>query len=154
MTKKRTTYARVQDVLDRFKGFHRKLRDYYQGSVDVSKNERARLLLNYMASHEKRVQECLDQYQARGAASVLNTWLQYVPDSKMQRVFDEAEIREGMSADEVFQVAMQFDAALLFTYEQLAGMSAAPKVGEFFEALLVLERTKESEYARSLLATL
>lgn len=148
------TYQQVRDILDRVRRLHRRIRDYYQGSADLPHDERARLLLEYMARHEEHVQQCLQSYQDRGADGILDTWIQYVPDGPTHEVFDDFQIRENMSADEAFALALRLDAALLGMYEQLAGMTAAPRAQEFFRSLLALEKSKESEYARSLLATL
>lgn len=144
-------YETVRDILERVRRFHRRLSCYYEESTEVSRNEKTRLLLDYMGRHERNINRCLAKYKKEAADAVLDTWMQYIPDSQLREAFQEAKIEPEMSPEEVFAHAMRIDGALVAFYEQLTSYSAAPTLQELFENLLELEKTKDAEYARSLL---
>ena len=144
-------YETVRDILERIKAFHRRLSDYYQQSKSAAANERVALLLDYMGRHERLIDRCVAKYEKQGSHTVLDTWIQYIPDLSLREAFEEARLEPDMPVEEVFAQAMKLDSVLLAFYEQLASYSAAPKLQELFEDLLAMEKTKETEYARSLL---
>lgn len=144
-------YETVRDILDRVRSFHRELSRYYEESTETSRNEKAQLLLDYMGRHERNTNRCLAKYKKEAVDGVLDTWMQYIPDSQLREAFEEAKIEPGMSPEEVFAHTLKIDRALIAFYEQLASYSAAPKLQELFQNLLEMEKTKDTEYARSLL---
>jgi rubrerythrin len=141
------TYQQVRDVLKRVKGIYHQLRDYYEDLGDEAKDEKLRLLLDYMSRHEEYIDAALADYEPQAAESTLNTWLQYIPDESLRRTFEEARFEPGMSRDEVIETALRLDQALIELYEFLAESRTVPKVQELFASLVEMERKKNYQYA-------
>ena len=54
---------KTRDIIDYARGFHEKLNLYYQSLAEHTNKERLKLLLEYMARHEKHFEECLAEYE-------------------------------------------------------------------------------------------
>ncbi len=141
---------RIRDVLERAKQFHQKLRDHYHGIERLSQDERIRLLLDYMQRHERNIERALKGYTQEAAEGVLDTWLPFVPDNVLDRVFRTIELRPEMTPAEIIGCALELDRALVELYEVCARESSATRVQELFDCLLEMERGKDYQYARSL----
>jgi hypothetical protein len=144
-------YETVEQIMHRVEVLYGLLGEHYEEHLKDCKDERAKLLLDYMARHERNMKAVLEKYQTRAAESVLKTWLQYVPEELNGHLLENFKLEPEMTLDEIVQESMQIDRALVDMYVQFAGMTSAPEVQQFFEALLDMEEAKEIDYARSLL---
>lgn len=141
----------VRDVLRSIEKYHHALAGLYEKLGEREEDERLRWLLGYMARHEDHFQGALRRYEESAAESVLDTWVQFADGDVLDEALRESRIH-AMSADEVIEAALKFDAALLDMYQQIAIETSAPHVQELFRSLLQMEENKEHLYARNLLS--
>lgn len=142
-------YRQVRDILKDIEGFHRTLARFYREWESRSRDERAQALLAHVRRHEEFFKQSLARYEPRAAQGILDTWIQYPPDEQLNGALAEIEFHPDMCVDDVAEVVLRMDAALLEAYRQLADSTAAPSVSELFETLLELEETKNRSDAWS-----
>jgi len=130
------TYQQVRDVVRKMRGAHQQLRDALERPRSQTGDARTRLMLEALRREEQELQLALAQYGTQGQESLLNTWLQYVPDEEVMDTLDRIEFTPEMSADEVVAAKLDFDQALMALLRQLAEQTAAPRVRELFTTLL------------------
>lgn len=129
------TYLRVRDILEAARRFHRQLGDFYDRLSDKSDRQRARLLLDYMERHERYFEQGLAAYDAEGADRLLDTWLQYGPDTDALDAPAPDELPDETGVDEVEKMARRFDEALATFYRDAARLARTKKVRELFQNL-------------------
>ena len=142
----------VRDVLRSIEKYHHALAGLYEKLGEREGDERLRWLLGYMARHEDHFQGALRRYEESAAESVLDTWVQFSNGDVLDEALRESRINAAMSADDVIEAALKFDAALLELYRQIAAETSVPHVQELFRSLLQMEENKEHLYARNLLS--
>lgn len=143
------SYIQVRDALDHIRKYYRRLSDFYERVADTTDDERIELLLDYMGRHEKNLSRAVGKYERQGSEGVLNTWMQYEFDRGIEEAFQEAEMNENPSFEEVVAFSQKIDQAFRDAYRQLAQYTDAPRVQELFESLAELEQGKEEHYAWS-----
>ena len=147
-----TAAKQIRDVLKTIEKYHHTLANLYERVGEREEDERLRWLLGYMARHEDHFQGALRRYEESAAKGVLDSWVQFAEGEALEAALRNYRVDASMSADEVIEAALKFDAALLDLYPQLAEETAAPHVQELFTSLLQMEENKEHLYARNLLS--
>lgn len=142
-------YRQVRDILKDIRDCHRTLADFYEDWEHHAQDQRAQAVLRHVGNHEEFFTEALARYEPRAAEGILDTWIQYPPDETLKDAFEEVELTPETSVDDVVEVVLRMDRALIDAYRQLADSTAAPRVTELFESLLELEETKNRNDAWS-----
>lgn len=142
--------TQVKDILEHIRAFHHRIGEYYADLSQNKSNERVELLLKYLARHEENFNESLGKYEKDAAQGVLETWLQFAADDTLDEALQPIDIPESMAADEIIRYAMTADKKMVELYRELAASTAAPRVRELFESLIVMEEGKDRQYAKSI----
>ncbi|GEM_PF-799113 len=143
-------YKQVRDILDGVRDCHRRFRDALADALQHMKAEDADEIVDAMRQREQRWQLTLAEYEKDGADSVLDTWVQFVPDEAIKQQLDAIHITSEITIDEIAEMAMNFHNALIGLYTVLAGEVTAPRVQQLFSSLLELEQTVAAEQTWSL----
>lgn len=126
------TYQQVRDVVKLLRQSHQQLRDALEEPRARSGDSRTRLMLEALRREEQELQIALARYDAEGQESLLNTWLQYVPDEELRQVQEAIEFTPDMGAEDVVLHKLAYDQALLELLRQLCDETSVPRVQEFF----------------------
>lgn len=131
------TYQQVRDVVKLLRQSHQKLRDAIEKPRSRSEDSRTRLMLEALRREEQQLQIALAKYEddTQGRESLLDTWLQFVPDEELRQVQETIEFSPDMSAEDVVLRKLAYDQALLGLLRQLCEETSVPRVQEFFCAL-------------------
>lgn len=143
------TYQQIRDVVKRMRTAHQQLREALERPRTRVGDARARMMLEALRQEEQELQLALGLFGARGEESLLNTWLQYVPDDDVVEALNQIEFTSDMSADEVVSRKLEFDQTLMDLLRQLSGQTAVPRVEEFFTTLLENAQSRTSQQAWS-----
>jgi hypothetical protein len=140
-------FVTVRDILHRVQEFHRRLGEAYEKSRDEARNERSRLLLDFMVKEEEKLQRALEDCGKEAPEGVLDTWIQFVPQRPLEEISKDLHLRPDMTMDEIMDRAMKVDQALIDVFRRL-GTANTSRVREFFNGLAEMEAARNSEVAK------
>lgn len=138
------TYLQVRDVIERIEAFRRHLEEKYREEESLAGDERLRMLLARLRSHEDQISRQLDELDENSARGVLETWIQNVPETLLEL----PEIDDGVSQEELVAQILEQDQVVVDLFRQLADSRLPPRVQELFESLYEVEKAKLEELSR------
>ena len=139
----------VRQLLEHISGFHRQLGAFYKDTAAKADQEKAKALLEYMGRHEKHLRECLGAYEKGASETILDTWLQFMPDIAKCECFERMELGEDMSIDNVVRTSLWFDDCLIEFFKEMANLSAPEGVKELFANLAQMQEQEERKVTRA-----
>jgi len=137
------TFKQTRDIIELAQWFHERLSEFYHRLSDTAERKRVKFLLDYLSRHEKHLQRSLQSYEAHASEKMLNTWFQYVPDTLTFERLQALQVQTDMSVQDVVDIVMQLDEALVDFYRELADNAESAKLREVFESLLEMEKHEE-----------
>lgn len=135
------------DLLRRCQQFHHRLAQHYEELEHTVNREDVRMMLDFMARHERHIEHCLMLYEKTAEPGVAKAWLKVVPDDRLRQLLAECEDDPDMHVEDVIQMAMQFDNALIRMYRQLASSTHNTSLREALESLLDMEEREDRRLA-------
>ncbi len=139
----------VRQLLDRAREYHRLLAEIYDRLEMVAEDTRVRMLLDYMRSHETKLEACIQEYEAMAEERVLSDWLKFAPEIPSPRPVEDLQLDAAMTVTDVVRVALDFDNALMAFYRQAAENVVSQGVRDLFTALLDQEQQEERIMVRT-----
>ena len=139
----------VREFVDFGKHLHGKIKELYEDLNEHAQLERVKLLLDFLSRHEQRMEESLARFEKESRHGILEAWLEYSPGLDVDKVMDRFRLRENPSSDEIIQIAMDFDDALVSLYREVAEKANNSKVKALFNNLLQLEESEKIQVARA-----
>lgn len=91
-------FETVKDIIEVIRQLHEALSRQYAELEQLTTSERAALMLDYLARHERRLAAALQHYEQDAARGILETWLQYAPSSMPRRWWSRSEGRISMTS--------------------------------------------------------
>ena len=73
-------FETVKDFIEVIRQLHDALSRQYAELEQLATSERAALMLDYLARHERRLAAALQHYEQDAARGILETWLQHIPE--------------------------------------------------------------------------
>jgi len=138
----------TQNLLDAVKQFHEKVGLYCEKNARINKDERVRMLLDYIGRHEYHLAEALDAYQGEARNKVLNTWFRNVPE-KLAEVPGEPPLTPDSTAEEVITWAIKMDDSIIELYRSMAEEAEIADVRKVVNSLLAMEDREKLKMVRS-----
>ena len=136
-------YTRIRDMLGRVCDFHGEIAEYYKQLSDKMAQKRVKMLLDYMGSHEKNLQECLVAYIDDNASQqVLDNWTACKHCEAVLAMCEHTPIKPEMSVEDVTGVAMDIDRCLMRFYREVVECVESETVREVFVNLLDREEAE------------
>ena len=145
----KSTYKQARDIFDMIRRFHKQLAVFYEQLSEKSEKERVRMLLTYMSRHEKNFERALGEYDHETASKVLDTWIQFAPDSRILSIPEVKDLHSDMSVDDVVDIAMELDDHLIKFYSEAERCVDFNLPKEFFGKLKEQEQAEEAELAKT-----
>jgi rubrerythrin len=145
----RSCCKQVKEFLDFGKHLHAEIRKIYGELNEHAELERVKMLLDYLSRHEQHMEEALARFERNARQGILNAWLEYSPTLDVDEVLRNCKLRDGMSADEIVDAAVNFDNTLIELYREVAGKVNDATVKEVFQNLLALEEKEKIQVLRA-----
>lgn len=146
-------FEQVKDVLDYGRQLHADLSGFYESLNERKQQVRVRMLLDYLSRHERHLEETVERFEDESKKQVLDTWMQYAPSIDVSGMIDtqSANVHGDMSVDEVVQIAIRFDDALVELYREAAQEADVDRVKDVFCNLVELESNEKLKMVRDTL---
>ena len=140
--------VQVKDILCSIRRFYASLAEAFEDALPEATGEQIPFLLEYIAHHEKQLQDFCEDLEEESDPGVLNTWLQFGAEESLDQILAGLDLHAGMDEDEILGEALKVDSKLVARYEQLAGESSVLHVQDLFEDLARLQEARERQLAR------
>ena len=129
-------YTQVRNMLDQVREFHGQLAEHYSQLSETAAQQRVKLLLDHMSSHEQHLQTGLAAYEEIAAQPVMNTYVDCIYCDEILATCEQTPITPQMNVDGVIRVAMDVDNCLLRFYREVAENADSEAVRELFQNLV------------------
>lgn len=139
-------------MLDQVREFHGQLAEYYSQLSDTVAQQRVKLLLDHMSSHERHLQAGLAAYEEAASQQVMNTYVDCIYCDEILATCEQTPITPQMNVDGVIGVAMDVDNCLLRFYREVAANADSEAVRELFRNLIDAEEADLRKLALDALA--
>ena len=139
--------TQVRNTLDQVREFHGQLANYYTQLSDEAAQQRLKLLLDHLASHETHLQESMAAYEQDAPKKVMDTYVDCIYCDEILATCEQTPITPEMSIEGVIQVAMDVDTCLLRFYREVAESADSVTVREVFGNLIDAEEAELRQLA-------
>ena len=129
------------------KEFHHNLAAYYTALGDCVRREEVKQIVEYMKRHEEYLEQCFELYELDAPAALRQTWFRQVPNLDKVEQPDPKDLNTEMSVDEVLDMALRYDAALIQVYREMASMATSDSAREILEHIVAMEEAEERRFA-------
>lgn len=146
--------TKVRSMLDKVREFHGQLGEYYDRLSDASIQQRVKMLLDYMASHERNLQKSMAAYEETASHQVMDTYVDCKYCDEILATCRRTPITPETSLDGVVKVAMDVDNCLLRFYREVAGNAESELVRQVFRNLIDAEEAELRKLALNALGAL
>ncbi|WDI41735.1 hypothetical protein [Bremerella sp. P1] len=141
----------VKDILDHVRSVHHQLNKVCHQLSTNEPDERLQLLLAYIGRHEEAFNSAVRRYEKESnVKTALDTWLQFTADETITEAFANLDLHAGMTAEEIVEQVLSFDAKLMDLYRDLAASTSSSQVRDLFSDLVQMAEGKQHQYARIL----
>jgi hypothetical protein len=140
----------LKDVLHWTVDFHHQLSGSLTESAGENDNERAKLLLNYLADHEQKVSKIIKEFLTTSSDSALNTWcyeylnkhpiLKHTHSNAPFADFDTVQINEAVT---------HLHQQVIALYEELKAEIVASSAHKLLEEVFSLEQHEAMRISQS-----
>lgn len=144
-------FATAKDLIDEARSLHEGLARYYERLAGNAKQERVKLLLDYLARHEANQSAVLARFAADSAKSIRDAWFGFELDGEFLKCIPPARPVDELSFDEVIDLAIALDDCIIDLYQLIALESQLPEAREAFRNLVSLERQEKQKMVRQAL---
>ena len=134
--------TQIRNMLDEVRGFHGQLAEYYGRLSDEADQQRVKMLLDYMSTHEKSLQRSLAAYEDDASRQMLDSWVACDRCEAILATCEQTPIAPEMSVDGVIRVAMDVDRCLLRFYREVAKCAESETVRDVFKNLVDMEEAE------------
>ena len=144
-------FEQTRDVLNHIGAFHKQAGELYAELKEHCSNARVRLLLDYIARHEKNLEKNIASYRDNLSESVLSSWFKYTHDQDIFAALNEVDREKDMPFDDVLDLALELDGQLVELYQEMMERSTSAEVKDIFNSLLLQEMKEKQTLVRNAL---
>lgn len=141
-------FETTHDLLTQASELHAGLARYYERLAAESGKEKVKMLLDYLARHERNLSAVVSRFSDEAAAVVRNAWFKQELDSGFIKCIPPARPVDELSLDELVDLAIQLDDCIADLYQLIAVNSELPEVRDAFVNLVALERAEKMRMVR------
>ncbi|MHC4418160.1 MAG: ferritin family protein [Planctomycetota bacterium] len=139
----------IAEVLRHVEEFEDMLAEFY-AKLARSETERegVRLLADYMSRHRRRTHRALFELPVESVEHIrriCHTRLRYEPQQLNRHCFDGVELPPDGTADEMLDIAIEFDECLVRFYQQVVRQPVDREIKTLFDSLIRWEQNDEIE---------
>jgi rubrerythrin len=126
-------------MLDQVREFHGQLAEYYGQLSDKAAQQRLKMLLDHMSSHEKHLQTSLAAYEEDASRQVMDTYVDCAYCDEIMATCEQTPVTPQMNVNRVIKIALDVDNCLLRFYREVAANADSETVREVFRNLIDME---------------
>ena len=137
------TLETVKDILDWTQTLHQRLSEAYDEAAAEIGDERASMLLKYVAEHERVLSEAIKHFEKDSNVHLMDTWFQeYVNKMPFVKNFQALSQFSNTSPSAIIDVTIDTHQSLIDMYSELAGIAKTARLKELFEEMQFLENSE------------
>lgn len=137
------------DLIEWTRELHEKLAKCLSHCASIHKDERATLLLEYLASHEAEIEKIVAEFQRQADPKAARTHIyDYIPHNPIKAHSECDEHYAKIDADSITSEVMDFHEQIISLYRTLVGKAEIPEAVELVQALLDMEEHETKRLAR------
>ena len=140
----------ARNLLEAVSHFHKQLGLFCEKNARANKDERVRLLLDYIGRHEYHMAEALENYEEQARVTVLNTWFNNIPPKLLEGP-DKNDLTPDSTIDDVIAWAIRMDDSVIELYRTMAAEAGTAEVKKVVNGLLAMEEREKLKTVRSAL---
>lgn len=130
----------IKDILDWGRRLHEELAHIYQTSSTETKDERTRLLLSYIADHERKLADIIANYEKHDTSGTVDSWMRdYLDKNPFMAGMREVVSFNPMDSDDVLQATVNAHQQMIKMYRDLAENAKAERLESLFENIANME---------------
>ncbi|MCK9173378.1 hypothetical protein [Desulfuromonas thiophila] len=141
-------YGQAKEFIQHARDFHRKASEFYQQLCDTSDQPRVKLLLDYLARHEKHLERALSDYETSITRKAMDTWYQFAQQACTFEPLNSLNYDKNVTTDEILAIGAKIDECLINSYKAVLDKATTAEVREIFESLLQMEEQEKHVKAR------
>ena len=141
-------YKQVKDILQRAVEFHGMLIDFYERINDATQKESVKLLVDYMARHEKQLQEITSRISAEQEKKITEEWFKCESEFATRNCFDILRIEKDSGVDDVIDAGLQLNQCLINLFHHMAEIAPTQEIKTLFSSLETGEIAEKKKLAR------
>ncbi|PLX97832.1 MAG: hypothetical protein C0622_12365 [Desulfuromonas sp.] len=141
-------YGPANEIINHARACHQVVADFYQQLNVKAKATRVRMLLDYLAGHERLLTQTLNDYGHDVKSSALNEWHHFASENMLFTALNPDDYSDDMSIDDVLKIVETISNCFIRSYEGVISTSTNDKVTEIFENLLQRERQDKLRMAK------
>lgn len=139
----------LRDVMNWTRTLHGSLAQSLKRSAEDSRHERVRMLLDYLAEHEQRLQKVVELSEQDASLKALNTWCyDYFENAPLSLRKIELEDLGDREPDEIIATVIDLHEMVIDLYRYLLDRAESPTPRELIAGLLDLEEHEAMLVAR------
>lgn len=139
----------TRNILDHTRDFHQRISQYFHHLADSTQRQRVKLLLDYMSEHERRLADCVRDYEEAASASIMNTWIQSSSCTDAAKLLDDFQLKPDQPIEDVIELGLRISECALEVYRHLADRAEPESVRQVFLNLLALELESQKQFAQN-----
>lgn len=145
-------FCQVSEILEWVEAFHEQIAKEYDRVKVEPNSERVISLLNYMADHERKLNESIKKFEIGAADEFLNTWSQECPPLELPESLEELHrTLSGKNTTNIIAQAIEFHDLLISAYKELTAAAEVESVKALFKDLADLEQNEKLQTIRDAL---
>lgn len=132
---------------------HEQLGQCLAQAVSLNEDERARMLLEYLATHEDEMARVVGEFKRRADPKALNTYVAYLYEALSQQPiqphrYSDASLYGTLSFDGICREVFDFHDQVADLYRRLSDEAVIPEASELVESLLEYEHSEAMRLVR------
>ena len=142
-------YRQIREILDWMQAFHERLSIEYHIMSQGQVRERVALLLQYLADHQRQLQNAIKHYEEDASEEFLNTWHDHFPELDLPETLDDLKHHLSViNTDDVIRLAVKFHDVLICLFEEIGNTAPTDEVRDVFNDLAQMERREKERMVR------
>lgn len=147
------SFKTVRDVLALSQDIHSSVSNMYEQLREQTQRDRVNMLLIFLSKHEEELAQILAKMTADVSEKILDEWHQTELTSVSQILDGCEECHPDINVDELVDMALRVDDALIGLYKHMASESSTDEARQLFNNLILLEENEKMKTARAALST-
>jgi hypothetical protein len=134
----------AKDILGQVRDFHHQLSTLYGSLSKKVEKECLKVLLNYLGSHEKHLEESMANYEGEVSRKILDAWFLFPSSKKLLGTNCDVEIEneKNLTVDEVIQLALKLNGCLIDLYSKVIESSVLEEVRDILKTSWRLKKRR------------
>ena len=143
------TFETVTDVLSNAQQFHNYAENFYLELQADLADERAKMLLGFMAEHEKKMEDKLMLFSHKSPRHILDTWMQFTVEISPESFFDDFKNKPNYSVDGISALGLKADSYLEGVFQEAGEIAPSADVKEMFKDLASMEDIEKHQLTKA-----